>query len=157
MKKTSFALYIILLFSLFFGGCKSTPSQKIKFDYTLRDSLFWSRKSIDSIINIPRSYATLVIQLDRLLPGDTQEKKVGQATVKVEKKEDGGIEVSATCDSLQFRIYLLEETLSSINEENKHLQEEIKTAPNKWNWFWKGFTLGVLIITIILLVRIFKK
>lgn len=152
MKKISF-IYL-LLFCVIFGGCRSVPSQKSKMELSLKDSLFWSKKSVDSLLKIPYSYATLIIQPERIQSGDIQEKKEGQAKVQVKKREDGNIEVTASCDSLQLRIYILEESLTSIKKENQSLQEEIKAAPNKWEWFSKG-ALSILIVGLI--VWIYKK
>jgi hypothetical protein len=141
-------------------GCRSTPTKNTNLTVTLNDSLYWKKTSGDSLIKIPGSYVPLVVLPDKLDVGEKKEEKKGQATVSVEKQEDGTLLVTASCDSLELKIQVLTEELTKVNKQNEQLQEEVKAAPNKWNWFWKGFTSGALIvlgIIILVLVKVFKN
>ena len=160
MKNNCFALLMFCVLFIGLGGCRSHPSRNTNYTLSLKDSLFWEKKSVDTIIRIPYSFVQLVVNPNNIEPGKTEEKKEGQATVKVEKQPDGNLLISASCDSLQIVVNALEEKLIKVNKQNEQLQEEVKAAPNKWSWFWKGFTSGALIIlgiTILILIKVFKN
>lgn len=62
MKRNS-VIAFCLLFCCFIGlgGCKSRPSQRTDYNFTLKDSLFWERELTDTLIKIPYSIVNLTI------------------------------------------------------------------------------------------------
>ena len=88
---------IVFVFMCILVGCRSTPTKNTNLTVTLNDSLYWKKTSGDSLIKIPGSYVPLVVLPDKLDVGEKKEEKKGQATVSVEKQEDGTLLV--TCIS----------------------------------------------------------
>lgn len=152
MNKLFHVLFLICLFLL--GGCRTTPPRITDYQITINDSLYWKRTTGDSLIKIPTSMAQIVFIPTEMRDGEKKEEKSGQAKIQIVRK-DSLIYVTATCDSLQMKINILEEELTKVKEEKQALQEEVKPIVNKWEWLFKGAALGVfLLICIIIYKRI---
>lgn len=110
------------------------------------------------MVKIPGSYVPLVVLPDKLDVGEKKEEKKGQATVSVEKQEDGTLLVTASCDSLELKIQVLTEELTKVNKQNSELQEQVKATPNKLRLIFfslgVGFLLGLSLALIILIKTI---
>lgn len=121
-----------MLFCCFIGlgGCKSRPSQRTDYNFTLKDSLFWERELTDTLVKIPYSIVKLTVNPQKMEDGEKRETSKGQANVIVQKVGDTII-VTASCDSLELVVKSLKERLSKMSEENGNLKEEVKAAPNR--------------------------
>lgn len=152
MNKLFHVLFLICLFLL--GGCRMTPPRITDYNVTINDSLYWKRTSGDSLVSIPVSVAQIVFVPTEMKDGEKKEEKSGQAKIQIIRK-DSLIYVTATCDSLQVKINILQEELTKVKEEKQALQEEVKPTVSKWEWLLKGAALGVfLLICIIVYKRI---
>lgn len=144
---------IVFVFMCILVGCRSTPTRNTNLTVTLNDSLYWKKTSGDSLIKIPGSYVPLVVLPDKLDVGERKEEKKGQATVSVEKQEDGTLLVTASCDSLELKIQVLTEELTKVNKQNSELQEQVKATPNKLRLIFLslgvGFSFGLSLALII--------
>lgn len=84
----------------------------------------------------------------------------GQATVDVRRTEDGGIEVSATCDSLARQVILMEEELTRIRSETSidEIPPEVTHEPTGWQWFqiWTG-RIAVMFLVLMVIKRRLNK
>lgn len=149
-----------LLFCCFIGlgGCKSRPSQKTNYNFTLKDSLFWERELTDTLVKIPYSIVNLTINPQKMEDGEKRETSKGQANVIVQKVGDTII-VTASCDSLELVVKSLKERLSKISEENGNLKEEVKTPPNRLLSFLGGMVIGAftILIALFILLKITKR
>jgi hypothetical protein len=140
------------------GGCKSRPSQKTNYNFTLKDSLFWERELTDTLVKIPYSIVNLTINPQKMEDGEKRETSKGQANVIVQKVGDTII-VTASCDSLELVVKSLKERLSKISEENGNLKEEVKTSPNRLLSFLGGMGIGAftILIALFILLKITKR
>lgn len=152
MKRNS-VIAFCLLFCCFIGlgGCKSRPSQKTDYNFTLKDSLFWERELTDTLIKIPYSIVNLTINPQKMEDGEKRETSKGQANVIVQKIGDTII-VTASCDSLELTVKSLRERLSKISQENGTLKEQVKATPNKMLYLLGGIAIGAFTILIALIV-----
>ena len=141
----------VLLISMV--GCR-TPDRMTNYTITINDSLFWEKKTGDSLVSIKGSYLPLVVLPSDMKDGDTIKKKEGQANLEVVKKGDT-LYLAASCDSLLLKINILEEKLSYASKTNENLQEQVKAAPNRFTWFSYGFGAGLLFLGIIILVAVY--
>lgn len=159
MKRNS-AIAFCLLFCCFIGlgGCKSRPSQKTNYNFTLKDSLFWERELTDTLVKIPYSIVNLTINPQKMEDGEKRETSKGQANVIVQKVGDTII-VTASCDSLELVVKSLKERLSKISEENGNLKEEVKAAPNRLLSFLGGMGIGAftILIALFVLLKVTKR
>lgn len=134
-------------------GCRSVPSKDTSISITLNDSLYWKRVSGDSLVKVPGSYVPLVVLPNRMEVGESKEKKDGQATVSVVKLPGDTIVVSASCDSLELMINILNEELIKVNKEKEDLREKVR--PSKGSWKDRlgdgliGFAIGVLSLCLV--------
>lgn len=133
-------------------GCR-TSDKSTKYTLSLKDSLYWERKSVDTLFHLKGSYLPLVILPKDLQEGDTLKKKKDQANLEIVKKGDT-LYIEASCDSLSFRVNFLEEKLSYVSKENQELQEQVKKAPSRTAWFSYGF---MSCLTILLFIFVIKK
>lgn len=149
-----------MLFCCFIGlgGCKSRPSQKTNYNFTLKDSLFWERELTDTLVKIPYSIVNLTINPQKMEDGEKRETSKGQANVIVQKVGDTII-VTASCDSLELVVKSLKERLSKISEENGNLKEEVKAAPNRLLSFLGGMGIGAftILIALFILLKVTKR
>ena len=149
-----------MLFCCFIGlgGCKSRPSQKTNYNFTLKDSLFWERELTDTLVKIPYSIVNLTINPQKMEDGEKRETSKGQANVIVQKVGDTII-VTASCDSLELVVKSLKERLSKISEENGNLKEEVKAAPNRLLSFLGGMGIGAftILIALFVLLKVTKR
>lgn len=152
MKRNS-VIAFCLLFCCFIGlgGCKSRPSQKTDYSFTLKDSLFWERELTDTLVKIPYSIVNLTINPQKMEDGEKRETSKGQANVIVQKIGDTII-VTASCDSLELTVKSLRERLSKISQENGTLKEQVKATPNKMLYLLGGIAIGAFTILIALIV-----
>lgn len=159
MKRNS-VIAFCLLFCCFIGlgGCKSRPSQKTDYNFTLKDSLFWERELTDTLVKIPYSIANLVINPQKMEDGEKRETSKGQANLSVQKKGDT-IVIVASCDSLELVVKSLKERLSKVSEENENLKEEVKAAPNRLLSFMGGIGMGAftVLIALFILLKVTKR
>ena len=159
MKRHS-VIAFCLLFCCFIGlgGCKSRPSQKTDYNFTLKDSLFWERELTDTLIKIPYSIVNLTINPQKLEDGEKRETSKGQANVIVQKIGDTII-VTASCDSLELVVKSLKERLSKMSEENGNLKEEVKASPNRLLSFLGGMGIGAftILIALFILLKVTKR
>lgn len=160
MMKRNSVIAFCLLFCCFIGlgGCKSRPSQRTDYNFTLKDSLFWERELTDTLIKIPYSIVNLTINPKKMEDGEKRETSKGQANVIVQKVGDTII-VTASCDSLELVVKSLKERLSKISEENGNLKEEVKTSPNRLLSFLGGMGIGAftILIALFILLKITKR
>lgn len=154
MKKKHILIGIVGVIAPTFFGCR-TPDKTLNYTVTINDSLYWEKKSGDSLFTVKGSYVPMIIFPDRMEEGDTLKKKEGQANISAVKKGDT-LYLEASCDSLQFRISFLEEKLTRVNKQNEDLQQQIKSVPNKWNWFVRGLGVGLFIMAIAMFYLSFK-
>lgn len=149
-----------MLFCCFIGlgGCKSRPSQKTDYNFTLKDSLFWERELTDTLVKIPYSIVNLTINPQKMEDGEKRETSKGQANVIVQKVGDTII-VTASCDSLELVVKSLKERLSKMSEENGNLKEEVKAAPNRLFSFLGGMGIGAftILIALFILLKVTKR
>ena len=149
-----------MLFCCFIGlgGCKSRPSQRTDYNFTLKDSLFWERELTDTLIKIPYSIVNLTINPQKLEDGEKRETSKGQANVIVQKIGDTII-VTASCDSLELVVKSLKERLSKMSEENGNLKEEVKASPNRLLSFLGGMGVGAftILIALFILLKVTKR
>lgn len=149
-----------LLFCCFIGlgGCKSRPSQKTNYNFTLKDSLFWERELTDTLVKIPYSIVNLTINPQKMEDGEKRETSKGQANVIVQKVGDTII-VTASCDSLELVVKSLKERLSKMSEENGNLKEEVKASPNRLLSFLGGMGISAftILIALFILLKITKR
>lgn len=149
-----------MLFCCFIGlgGCKSRPSQKTNYNFTLKDSLFWERELTDTLIKIPYSIVNLTINPQKMEDGEKRETSKGQANVIVQKVGDTII-VTASCDSLELVVKSLKERLSKMSEENGNLKEEVKASPNRLLSFLGGMGVGAftILIALFVLLKVTKR
>lgn len=147
--KRKYILYVVpgILFPLLF--CCHTPDKSLNYTLTINDSLYWEKKSGDSLITVKGSYLPLVVLPKDMKDGDVITKKEGQANLTVRKEKDT-LYLEASCDSLQFRIQFLEEKLTKVNKQNEDLQQQVKAAPNKWNWFFRGLGIGIFLMGVVM-------
>ena len=140
------------------GGCKSRPSQKTNYNFTLKDSLFWERELTDTLVKIPYSIVNLTINPQKMEDGEKRETSKGQANVIVQKVGDTII-VTASCDSLELVVKSLKERLSKMSEENGNLKEEVKAAPNRLLSFLGGMGIGAftILIALFILLKVTKR
>lgn len=159
MKRNS-VIAFCLLFCYFIGlgGCKSRPSQRTDYNFTLKDSLFWERELTDTLIKIPYSIVNLTINPQKLEDGEKRETSKGQANVIVQKIGDTII-VTASCDSLELVVKSLKERLSKMSEENGNLKEEVKASPNRLLSFLGGMGVGAftILIALFILLKVTKR
>nr|DAG77739.1 MAG TPA: hypothetical protein [Bacteriophage sp.] len=159
MRRNS-VIAFCLLFCCFIGlgGCKSRPSQKTDYNFTLKDSLFWERELTDTLVKIPYSIANLVINPQKMEDGEKRETSKGQANLSVQKKGDT-IVIVASCDSLELVVKSLKERLSKVSEENENLKEEVKAAPNRLLSFMGGIGMGAftVLIALFILLKVTKR
>lgn len=159
MKRNS-VIAFCLLFCCFIslGGCKSRPSKKTDYSFTLKDSLFWERELTDTLVKIPYSIVNLTINPQKMEDGEKRETSKGQANVIVQKVGDTII-VTASCDSLELVVKSLKERLSKISEENGNLKEEVKTSPNRLLSFLGGMGIGAftILIALFILLKVTKR
>ena len=98
-----------------------------------------------------------VDSLRKLPPGAAYEKKSGQAGLKL-AYNNGNIQASASCDSLQYLVYTYEETIDRLTKENAELREQIKPPENPLKWYLYGVLAGVIItVSIILFIKYRRK
>lgn len=154
MNKLFHVLFLICLFLL--GGCRTTPPRITDYNVTINDSLYWKRTTGDSLISIPSSVAQIVFIPTEMKDGEKKEEKSGQAKIQIIRK-DSLIYVTATCDSLQLRINILQEELTKVKEENQALQEEVKPTVNKWEWLLKGAIWGIFLLMCIIVYKRIKQ
>lgn len=158
--KRNLVIAFCLLFCCFIGlgGCKSRPSQKTNYNFTLKDSLFWERELTDTLVKIPYSIVNLTINPQKMEDGEKRETSKGQANVIVQKVGDTII-VTASCDSLELVVKSLKERLSKISEENGNLKEEVKTSPNRLLSFLGGMGIGAftILIALFVLLKVTKR
>lgn len=147
MMKKRYSLLALSLLAVSFFGCR-TPNTSSDGKFSLVDSLYIERRSIDSLVKVPYSYLPLVVLPSDLKEGEKIEKKEGQAGLSVEKRGDS-IFIEASCDSLQIRVYALEETLKRVKRENGELKEVVKAAPSRLTWFSYGALSGLLFLGIV--------
>lgn len=149
-----------MLFCCFIGlgGCKSRPSQKTNYNFTLKDSLFWEKELTDTLVKIPYSVVNLTINPQKMEDGEKRETSKGQANVIVQKVGDTII-VTASCDSLELVVKSLKERLSKMSEENGNLKEEVKASPNRLLSFLGGMGIGAftILIALFILLKITKR
>lgn len=149
-----------MLFCCFIGlgGCKSRPSQRTDYNFTLKDSLFWERELTDTLVKIPYSIVNLTINPQKMEDGEKRETSKGQANVIVQKVGDTII-VTASCDSLELVVKSLKERLSKMSEENGNLKEEVKAAPNRLLSFLGGMGIGAftILIALFVLLKVTKR
>ena len=159
MRRNS-VIAFCLLFCCFIGlgGCKSRPSQRTDYNFTLKDSLFWERELTDTLIKIPYSIVNLTINPQKLEDGEKRETSKGQANVIVQKIGDTII-VTASCDSLELVVKSLKERLSKMSEENGNLKEEVKASPNRLLSFLGGMGVGAftILIALFILLKVTKR
>lgn len=159
MKRNSVIVFC-LLFCCFIGlgGCKSRPSKKTDYSFTLKDSLFWERELTDTLVKIPYSIVNLTINPQKMEDGEKRETSKGQANVIVQKVGDTII-VTASCDSLELVVKSLKERLSKISEENGNLKEEVKASPNRLLSFLGGMGVGAftILIALFVLLKVTKR
>lgn len=159
MKRNS-VIAFCLLFCCFvgLGGCKSRPSQRTDYNFTLKDSLFWERELTDTLIKIPYSIVNLTINPQKLEDGEKRETSKGQVNVIVQKIGDTII-VTASCDSLELVVKSLKERLSKMSEENGNLKEEVKASPNRLLSFLGGMGVGAftILIALFILLKVTKR
>ena len=148
MKKKYILFTLIGVTAPIFFCCR-TPDKSLSYTVTINDSLYWERKSGDSLITVKGSYLPLVVLPKDMKDGDVITKKEGQANLTVRKEKDT-LYLEASCDSLQFRISFLEEKLTRVNKQNEDLQQQIKAAPNKWNWFFRGLGIGIFLMGVVM-------
>nr|DAK52173.1 MAG TPA: protein of unknown function (DUF4969) [Caudoviricetes sp.] len=160
MMKRNSVIAFCLLFCCFIGlgGCKSRPSQKTNYNFTLKDSLFWERELTDTLVKIPYSIVNLTINPQKMEDGEKRETSKGQANVIVQKVGDTII-VTASCDSLELVVKSLKERLSKMSEENGNLKEEVKASPNRLLSFLGGMGIGAftILIALFILLKITKR
>ncbi len=149
-----------MLFCCFIGlgGCKSRPSQRTDYNFTLKDSLFWERELTDTLVKIPYSIVKLTVNPQKMEDGEKRETSKGQANVIVQKVGDTII-VTASCDSLELVVKSLKERLSKMSEENGNLKEEVKAAPNRLLSFLGGMGIGAftILIALFVLLKVTKR
>lgn len=149
-----------MLFCCFIGlgGCKSRPSQKTDYNFTLKDSLFWERELTDTLVKIPYSIVKLTVNPQKMEDGEKRETSKGQANVIVQKVGDTII-VTTSCDSLELVVKSLKERLSKMSEENGNLKEEVKAAPNRLLSFLGGMGIGAftILIALFVLLKVTKR
>lgn len=149
-----------MLFCCFIGlgGCKSRPSQRTDYNFTLKDSLFWERELTDTLVKIPYSIVNLTINPQKMEDGEKRETSKGQVNVIVQKVGDTII-VTASCDSLELVVKSLKERLSKMSEENGNLKEEVKAAPNRLLSFLGGMGIGAftILIALFVLLKVTKR
>lgn len=152
MKRNS-VITFCLLFCCFIGlgGCKSRPSQKTNYNFTLKDSLFWERELTDTLVKIPYSIVNLTINPRKMEDGEKRETSKGQANVIVQKIGDT-IVIVASCDSLELAVKSLKERLSKVSHENGVLKEQVKAVPNKMLYLLGGIAIGAFTILIALII-----
>lgn len=148
MKKKYILFALIGVTAPIFFCCR-TPDKSLNYTVTINDSLYWEKKSGDSLITVKGSYLPLVVLPKDMKDGDVITKKEGQANLTVRKEKDT-LYLEASCDSLQFRISFLEEKLTRVNKQNEDLQQQIKAASNKWNWFFRGLGIGIFLIGVVM-------
>lgn len=85
----------------------------------------------------------------------------GQATVDVRRTQDGGIEVTATCDSLARQVILMEEELTRMRSETgvEEKPPEVVREPTGWQWFqiWTGRIAVALLVLMVVKRRLNKN
>lgn len=149
-----------MLFCCFIGlgGCKSRPSQRTDYNFTLKDSLFWERELTDTLVKIPYSIVKLTVNPQKMEDGEKRETSKGQANVIVQKVGDTII-VTASCDSLELVVKSLKERLSKMSKENGNLKEEVKAAPNRLLSFLGGMGIGAftILIALFVLLKVTKR
>lgn len=128
------------------------------------DSLQTARKSVLALLPVPPSTARVKIPVHWLseLPVNAgYSSSEGQATVDVRRTEDGGIEVTATCDSLARQVILMEEELTRIRSETgvEEKPPEAVRQPTGWQWFqiWTGRIAVALLVLMVLKRRLNKN
>lgn len=160
MMKRNSVIAFCLLFCCFIGlgGCKSRPSQRTDYNFTLKDSLFWERELTDTLIKIPYSIVNLTINPKKMEDGEKKETNKGQANLSIEKKGDT-IFIEASCDSLELTVKSLRERLSKVSEENENLKEEVKATPNRLLSFMGGIWMGAftVLIALFILLKVTKR
>ena len=159
MKRNSVIAFCLLFYCFIgLGGCKSRPSQKTDYNFTLKDSLFWERELTDTLIKIPYSIVNLTINPQKLEDGEKRETSKGQANVIVQKIGDTII-VTASCDSLELVVKSLKERLSKMSEENGNLKKEVKASPNRLLSFLGGMGVGAftILIALFVLLKVAKR
>lgn len=147
-----------LLFSMFMGlgGCKSRPNSKTDYNFTLKDSLYWERQTIDTTIKVPYSVVYMTVDPSKMERGEKRETSKGQANVIIEKIAGDTILVTASCDSLELVAKGLQEKLTKISDENGKLKEEIKQAPNVFLTFLSGTGTGAFIVLLLIMILVLK-
>lgn len=96
--------------------------------------------------------------LHSLPPGASFSEKKGQAGIRVEAVGDT-VYVSATCDSLQVQCERYEKELTRIRSDTDKQVTEIKknTFQTAFKWCSTGFTAGVILTLIVIIVFKRKK
>lgn len=90
--------------------------------------------------------------LRKLPPDAAYEKKSGQANLKL-SYNNGNIQASASCDSLQYLVYTYEETIDRLMKENAELQEQVKPPEFTLKCYLTGVLTGILTILIFQFIR----
>lgn len=158
MKKSYFFVFLVICVSLGLGGCKSHPSRNTNYVFSLKDSLYWEKHTVDTIVKIPYSIVNMIIDPSKMEEGERKESSKGQANISIEKKGDSLV-IEASCDSLELVVYSLQERLIKITDQNEQLQEQVKAAPSKTKWFCIGMlsALGILVVIYIGILFLKRK
>lgn len=148
MKKSWFLCFCFFCVSLVLGGCRSHPTRNTNYVFSLKDSLYWEKHTVDTIVKIPSSIINMVINPSKMEEGEKKESSKGQANISIEKKGDSLV-IEASCDSLELVVYSLQERLIKITDQNEQLQEQVKAAPSKTKWFCVGMLSALWIFVVV--------
>lgn len=154
------ALASIMLNALFVASCGSTKKMTESARATVDSVLL---KEVRQVINIPIPLSKVELKiptqnLHSLPPGASFSEKKGQAGIRVEAVGDT-VYVSATCDSLQVQCERYEKELTRIRSDTDKQVTEIKknTFQTAFKWCSTGFTAGVILTLIVIIVFKRKK
>lgn len=142
----------LMLFALLVLSCRTT---KVNTSARLTDNLTWNRKVSAALATVPHSLAELTVPMDSLRslpPGASYRAKSGQAGLNIGYK-DGNVLASASCDSLQQLVYILEEELHQARDRLEQ-KETIKEAPEfTLKCYLTGVLTGILTVLIFQFIR----
>jgi hypothetical protein len=155
-------LNILILVVIF--GCKTQKIETVRDAYvssSSTDTVIITMRDTTVVYRVPESNATITISqsgLNELPYKAGYVEKNGQATVSVQKTENGDYKVSANCDSLLFFLHEKESEITHLKSQNSELVEktekrEVETIkePSGFQWFqiWGFRVLSAVLILFI--------